>query len=281
MKLAEPIDLEACLTSGQVFRWKQAGDRWVGVDGEHALSIRSTGPTELEVQGSEAAVASLFRLDWSYCDVIADLLELGPELAPLASSARGLRLMRPSCPRETLFCFLCTSNNHISRITQMVAKLAAFGEPLAGNPDETRFPSLERLAAIPESELRTLGFGYRAATIPRAAAHILANGGDVWLSELRCARYEAAYADMLALPGVGPKLADCICLYALDKTEAAPIDTHVWQAATRFYFPQWSGQPMTDVKRRAVGDFLRDRFGVLAGLAQQMLFYGNLSARRS
>lgn len=280
MKLAEPIDLEACLTSGQVFRWRKQADRWVGVDGEHALSIRMESPLELDVHGSEAAVASLFRLDWSYGDVIGDLLELGPELAPLAAASRGLRMMRPSCPRETLFSFLCTSNNHITRITQMVAKLAAFGEPLPGS-GETRFPSLERLAAIPESELRTLGFGYRAATIPRVAAQILGQGGDRWLSELRSARYEAAYAEMLALSGVGPKLADCICLYALDKTEAAPIDTHVWQASTRLYFPQWSGQTMTDVKRRAVGDFLRGRFGVLAGLAQQMLFYGNLSGQRS
>jgi len=281
MRLAEPLDLAACLTSGQVFRWSLAGDCWIGVDGEHTFSLKALSPIEIEMRGSEAAFASLFRLDWSYRDMIADLLELGPELAPFSAAARGLRMMRPSCPRETLFSFLCTSNNHITRITQMVAKLAAYGEPLADGSGETRFPSLERIACIPEAELRALGFGYRGATIPRAAGQILANGGDRWLADLREARYETAYAEMLALPGVGPKLADCICLYALDKQEAAPIDTHVWQAASRLYFPEWAGQAMTDLKRRAVGDLLRGRFGVLAGLAQQVLFYSNLAGVRN
>ncbi len=281
MRLAEPLDLAACLTSGQVFRWRLTGDRWIGVDGEHTFSLKGLSPIEIEMSGSESAFASLFRLDWSYRDMIADLMELGPELAPLAASSQGLRMLRPSCPRETLFSFLCTSNNHIARITQMVGKLAAFGEPLPDGSGESRFPCLERLAEISESELRRLGFGYRAATIPRAAGQILTNGGDRWLADLREAKYETAYSEMLALPGVGPKLADCICLYALDKQEAAPIDTHVWQAASRLYFPEWAGQPMTDLKRRAVGDLLRGRFGVLAGPAQQVLFYSNLAEVRN
>ena len=30
-------------------------------------------------------------------------------------------------------------------------------------------------------------------------------------------------------------MADCICLMSLDKMEAVPVDTHVWQLAVREY----------------------------------------------
>lgn len=156
----------------------------------------------------------------------------------------------------------------------MVDKLAAHGEALDGNA--TRWPSLERIAEIGEQRLRDLGFGYRAKTIPLVAQAIVHAGGEKWFIEAASTPYEELTSELMALPGIGPKLADCIALYAFDKTEAVPIDTHLWQAATRTYFPEWRGQNLTDQRRKHVGGFMRDRFGTLAGLAQQLLFYSNL-----
>ena len=34
---------------------------------------------------------------------------------------------------------------------------------------------------------------------------------------------------------VDVQVADCICLMSLDKMEAVPVDTHVWQLAVREY----------------------------------------------
>lgn len=39
------------------------------------------------------------------------------------------------------------------------------------------------------------------------------------------------------LPGVGAKVADCVCLMSLDKPEAVPVDTHLWQVTTKHYMP--------------------------------------------
>jgi N-glycosylase/DNA lyase len=270
------------------------GDDWVGVDGEQAYSLG--GSREISALVGKSADASahsqslarFFRLDWHYPSVLEELVERGPELAPLLPGAEGLRLLRPSCPREALFSFLCTSNNHITRIAQMVGKLAAYGEPLAPPQDEPlgegrserRFPSLERLAEVTEQELREKGFGYRARTIPRVAHELLARGGERYLEETKAKPYQDVYAELIPLPGVGPKLADCIALYAFDKTEAVPIDVHMWRAACPVYFPQWSGTDLNDSKRRALGDLLRTRFGTLAGVAQQILFYTSLTAKR-
>lgn len=282
------IDLEKCLTSGQVFRWRpetgstSTAKAWVGVDGCLAFRLDSNDIFLGQSDQAVEVIQRLFRLDWDYEMIFAEMIRNGPELEPLIAQARGLRMMRPSCPRETLFTFLCTSNNHISRITQMVGKLAAYGDPLqaldshSANNEMRRWPDLDRIADIPESELRLQGFGYRAATIPKVAQAILVRGGEQWFIDLRARPYAEAFTELLTLPGVGPKLADCIALYAFDKTEATPTDTHLWQAVTRTYFQDWREAALTEAKRRHVGEFLRDRFGLYAGLAQQILFYDNL-----
>jgi len=263
------IDLEACLSSGQVFRFQQVDGVWIGVDGHNVYRFTEApkGSATLEVQ-------RLFRLDWDYSRTIPELIRRGPEMEALALASQGLRLLRPSCARETLFSFLCTSNNHISRITQMVARLGAYGEPLTDSMN--RWPTLERMSSITESELRSLGFGYRGKSIPLVVQTLLSRGGEDWFEEASRAPYPELVEELKSLPGVGPKLADCIALYAFDKTEAVPIDTHLWQAATRMYFPEWSGLELSDTRRRYLGDFMRGRFGELAGLAQQLMFYVNL-----
>jgi N-glycosylase/DNA lyase len=124
-----------------------------------------------------------------------------------------------------------------------------------------------------------MGFGYRAKTIPRVARDILGRGGDRWFQGLRGASYPDVVQELQTLPGVGPKLADCIALYAFDKTEAVPVDTHLWQAYVREYRPEWKGLTLTSARYREVGEHLRERHGDRAALAQQILFYSNLTRK--
>jgi len=181
--------------------------------------------------------------------------------------------MRPSCPVETLFSFLCTSNNHISRITRMVATLANYG------PGDA-FPTLDRIASISEDELRTQGFGYRGKTIPIAAQQILERGGLAWLESLRTRPYAEAHNALVELAGVGPKLADCIALFGLHHGHAVPIDVHTWRAMTTFFHPEWQGLPLTAGRYREAGDKFRARFGDLAGAAHQYHFVYQLRQSR-
>ena len=37
------------------------------------------------------------------------------------------------------------------------------------------------------------------------------------------------------------QVAACVCLFSLDKHAAIPVDTHVWQLATRYYTPSLKG----------------------------------------
>jgi N-glycosylase/DNA lyase len=273
------FDLERCVTSGQVFRWEELpAKRWIGIDGDAVFAVAVSGDgMDVWSNFGRARFERLFRLDEDYSGTISELIARGPELKPLVSAVFGLRLMRPSNPIETFFSFLCTPNNHIGRIKGMVGQLASFGEPAGTFEGRTihNFPSLARLAQVSESELRERGFGYRASTIPRVACELSSRGGQGYLAELRTKGYECTIRELSSFYGIGPKLADCIALFALHFESAVPVDTHVWQAVVRFYRPEWKNQNLNASRYREAGEEIRLRFGPLAGWAQQFLFYEN------
>ena len=272
----EELNLPLCVYSGQVFRWEQiATDRWLGVNGgdwfacdvfEDNIVVRSNT--------SEDAFRELFRIDSVPRE--AEILRDGPEMAPYLEAIRGLRVLAPD-PVETLFGFLCTPNNNLVRIHKMVRFLGSFGDVI-GEVDGhviREFPNLECLAGVSVDRLRENGFGYRAANIPAAAQTIIARG-EGWFDAQMNATFECVHDELLTVRGIGPKLADCIALFGFRKLESVPVDTHIWQAASRLYFSEWVGTTLTDKKYRAVGEHLRNRFGSNAGWVQQFLFYDNM-----
>jgi N-glycosylase/DNA lyase len=268
------------VNSGQVFRWRSDGDAITGVDGASSYRVRRLDDQlEVESEATPDDFGKLFSLDQDLPWIHKRLVEQEPKLAPYIAALPGLRIMCPANPVEVVFGFLCTSCNNLERIRRMVDSLAEYGQP--GGANWKLFPTLERIAEIDQAELRAKGFGYRGATIPRAAREIIARGGLRWLQDLRSAEYRHAAAELTSIPAIGPKLADCMILFALHNTWAVPIDTHIWQAATRLFFGDWSGKAVTAVRYRAIGDLFRERFGDLAGWAQQYLFFENLLAWRT
>lgn len=257
-----------------MFRWTSIEGGWKVRDGKEWFDVIPLTGTQfhIETNASQAAFASLFRLETDHQSLHKELKRRGPEIEPFIAQRQGLRMMRPNCKTEVLFSFLCSSCNHITRITSMVQSLAEF--------DDNGFPIIERLADVTENELRSKGFGYRGATIPRVAQRLHAMGGESYLDDLAKGTYPDARSELIALPGVGKKLADCICLYAFDFGEAVPVDTHIWQVLTRLYFPEWVGTNLTDIKYQTVAGHLQDRFGKLAGVAHQFLFVDNMERYR-
>ncbi|XP_068585898.1 N-glycosylase/DNA lyase isoform X2 [Cebidichthys violaceus] len=236
---------------------------------------------EEPVAEEEEMLRDYFQLNVKLVDLYKGWGAADPHFQRIADVFTGVRMLRQD-PAECLFSFICTSNNHISRIHGMVERLCqALGAPLC-QLDETSyydFPSLSALAGDGvEARLRDLGFGYRARFLQQSAAQILDTHDVQWLDGLRSASYLLARDALRTLPGVGTKVADCVCLMSLDKTEAVPVDTHVWQIAKRDYsFAPGSGQKsITDKLHRDLGDFFRKLWGPYAGWAQSVLFCADL-----
>lgn len=218
---------------------------------------------------------------------------------------RGLRIVRQD-PVECLFSFICSSNNNIGRIQGMVENLkATYGDWLytadfqLTNKTERSFyafPSVKTLArACNEETLRALGFGYRAAFLVKTAHQLEERGGALYLDHIRngktgassCpnkeeATFNQAYQDdLMVFAGVGRKVADCVALFSLEKLDAIPVDTHVWQIACREFDPTLRDRKsITPRVYRWVGDLFRTRFAPHAGWAHSVLFAGDVLVSR-
>ena len=273
------FDIGLCVLSGQTFRWEQVGNAWVGMIGRDIVRLqRFDDEVAYETTGDFEAIHSFFRLDANLETIRSKILEEDPSLESRMKRFSGLRVLRWPNAEECLISFACTSNNNIPRIIGMIKRLCdRYGETIVqlnGISFHT-FPSAETILETPEDALRGIGFGYRARVI-RNIAYELLKRGNKWLESLKKLPYKEAHAELITLPGVGPKIADCVCLFGLDHLEAVPIDTHLWQAVSSWHLPELKGKSLTDLRYRQVGDYIRSRFGDRAGWAHQYLFYAHL-----
>lgn len=311
-----PFDLALTGFGGQMFRWERLSPtRTLALDGAHWYEIesaeggdalpwggeRATGmnadaardalrvqaheeapfhPVRLHVRSNAPASAfrSLLRLDEPEGRVREEMIARGPEIAPYLAATRGLRLLRPAGRVESLVSFILSSNNNVPRISSMARLLGGFGEPMENGTHA--FPTIARLARLDEGELRARNFGYRARSVIEAARTIEERGSEAYLASLGDRSMTELLDELRTLRGVGPKVAECVALFAFDRTEAVPIDTHVWQAISRLY-PHEVGGKLTHAKAREAADLLRRRFGPHAARAQSALFYDNLLNWRS
>lgn len=204
--------------------------------------------------------------------------------AELALYLEGARVLRQD-PLECLIQFICSSNNNIQRITKMVDFISSKGRFLGnvGGFDFFEFPSLERLALLSEADLREAGFGYRAKYIVGTVAALQSKpgGGLEWLASLRKLDLQGAIDGLSSLPGVGPKVAACIALFSLDQHHAIPVDTHVWQIATRYLIPELAGTRLTPRICNRVADAFVSKYGKYAGWAQTLLFISELPTQKA
>jgi N-glycosylase/DNA lyase len=226
-----------------------------------------------------------------------------PNFKKRAPAFAGIRVLRQDA-WEALIGFICSSNNNIARISSMVHNLCLHYGPLIAHIDDVPyhdFPTPQALAGPDvEAHLAKLGFGYRAKYIAKTA-RIVANEKSLdWLHNLsnpECPQfgqqvksagemhaggregYRTAHEELLALHGVGPKVADCVCLFGLGWSESVPVDTHVWQIAQRDYkFGKGKHSSLTAATYVAVGNHFRKLWGKEAGWAHSVLFTADLKA---
>jgi N-glycosylase/DNA lyase len=261
-------DLSATLNSGQAFRWVLRDGAREGVIGEHWVQLRNGIRARTAVPVTE----------WSWLrhylqvDVDLDAILLSfPDDEPMRQSVlacRGLRLLRQD-PWECLASFILSSTKQIVQIQQIISLLCErFGKPLIvppGHPPMFSFPTAERLTACAEADLRGCKMGFRAPNLLATAKVIAA--GELNLESLRTRSTAEARAELIKLPGVGRKIADCVLLFAYGFQDAFPVDVWVMKALRQLYFPKRRPSP------RKLREFADTHFGANAGYAQQYLFH--------
>ena len=264
-------DLAATLASGQAFRWRERKGAWEGIIQDRWVRLRPC-------DGGIAAETATAQRDWCWLNEylqrgldFSSVLRTFPDDEPMRAAitaCRGLRLLRQD-PWECLASFILSSTKQIVQIQQIVELLCErFGSPVVtppGNAAAHAFPSAERLAAATEAELRACKMGFRAPSLLAAARQVATR--EIDLRALHCCTVEEARERLTQLPGVGPKIANCVLLFAYGFQRAFPVDVWVMKALRQLYFPKRRPSP------RRLDRFVATHFGPNAGYAQQYLFH--------
>ena len=283
---APDFDLGKTLDSGQVFHWEEAGRGFIGTIGDRAVFVEQQGEVlrakvasassrflEKNAQDAHATVAHYFALDHPLGEICTSFPD-DPVMNAARDFCRGLRIIRQ--PKwECLATFICSSMKQVAHIRQISLGLRKrFGQQREiGDHLVYTFPSALRLARASEKELRECKLGYRAENL-RSTARLVSSGKanlEAWL----------AFADadlrkqLCALPGVGPKIANCVMLFAYERLRAFPIDVWIERVLRQRYFP--SRKKMTAQRLR---EFSETYFGEHGGYAQQYLFHHARTALR-
>lgn len=222
----DTVDLAQIAESGQCFRMAPLGDgSWLVPMGKQILTAKQMDERHIELDADESlleTVRTYFDADTAYLNVIGQIDPTDAYLRAAAKAGSGIRILKQPL-FETLISFIVSQNNNIPRIRTIIAKLC-------GGADKP-FPEPEQLASWTEEELRAVGLGYRAPYVWEAARRF--NSAEE--TRLLQMDYAQAKESLLDYRGVGAKVADCVCLFALGHREAFPQDVWVKRILERHY----------------------------------------------
>lgn len=264
--------LDLTLACGQAFRWRKTDAGWEGVVAGQWILLQPQ-PDGLRAVGAEPITEWQWLADYLQVHVrLEEILQAfparDPHLQQAVRACYGMRLLRQE-PWECLASFLLSSTKQIPHIQQIIECLCVrFGAPVRVPPDHApayAFPAAAALAALPETALRDCRMGFRARALREAARRVAE--GRLNLQALRSLDESAAREQLMALRGVGPKIANCVLLFAYGFPRAFPVDVWVRRALQTAYFRGRHCPP------RQIEAFVRRHFGPQAGYAQQYLFH--------
>lgn len=267
------LSLDHTLGCAQAFTWKKQGKTWHGkVNGAQIAATQTSSKIVFETDLPPDYVRAYFNLSNQHDlpSFIEDVLAKSNQDAAVAASFKqfpGLRILKQD-PWETLAGFILSQNSNVKMIEQRVERLCN----LIGNGT---FPNAEQIASASEEKMKQCSLGYRTAYLIDTS-NALASG-EVSLTNIEKMPHEEARVALMELPGIGPKVADCICLYSFNQWESFPVDTHVNQVLHELYgkeIASYRGSKKHlgyDDARR----FATNKFGKYCGYAQQYLFHAH------
>ena len=179
----------------------------------------------------------------------------------------GIRLLNQE-HFELLISFIISARNSIPSIMKTIKKISEkWGTPIEykGNTYYT-FPTPEQLKDATEEEIKETGASFRSKYIVDTIAKVNENSYDFDLERISKLNTDECHVALQNFKGVGSKVADCIMLFSMRKYSAFPVDVWVKRAMIFFYGAE-------DASLNKIRIFARDKFGELAGFAQQYLFY--------
>jgi len=259
MDISMDVSLDPTLGCGQAHRWRKYGDTWKGVIGNYAVElVQNDGGFEC-IGCSEDRIKRYFRSEDDLSAIMKEISGRDPHIARLAAACPGLRLLRQDL-WECTATYILATNANVKRIAKMVESVCdLYGTDLGG---VRSFPTpkqiLDGCGSIGECRL-----GYREGRFVEFAEKV--EDGTYDLESIECLDYGDCVRELKKINGVGPKVADCVAIFAYGHLEAFPVDARISRSMRDVYGVEGSYKDVSSAGRRI--------FGRYAGYAQELLYH--------
>ena len=272
----DSFELKDIFDCGQCFRWNEQQDgSYTGVFGDNVLNVAKIG-NEVIFKGIcktdiKETVEKYFDLNRDYQKIKNQLMQIDENMKKSVEYGQGIRILNQDL-WETIISFIISANNNIPRIKGIIERLSKkYGKEIEWNNTKYyTFPTAKALKDVTVQEYRELGLGFRDIRLYETTHMILDKKVDLEAMKNNPNTMEVR-EQLLSLSGVGPKVADCILLFSdLKRFEVFPIDVWVRRVMNDLYI---HNEDETKVNKKQIEKIAQEKFGDLAGLAQQYLFY--------
>lgn len=268
----EPRHIFEC---GQCFRWNlQPDGSYTGIFKGNVLNVKQVD-NKIIFKGIcnsdiKDVVNDYFDFNTDYAKIKEKLSNVDEYLKESIEFGNGIRILNQDL-WETIISFIISANNNIPRIKGIIERISKkYGNKIEWNNDEYyTFPTPKTLSKASVQDFRALGLGFRDTRVYETTRMIL--NKQITLEELVKEKDTNILREkLLTLPGVGPKVADCIMLFGLKRFEVFPIDVWVRRVMNDLYI---KNEDETKVNKKEIEKLAVEKYDKLAGLAQQYLFY--------
>ncbi len=266
----ECFNLKYTLECGQCFRWKEIDlNEYIGVIEDRVIRIKQEGNSVYIWSNKKE---NLKEVIYHYFDFTTDYLALEDEISKIDKNiaeslkySSGIHILNQPL-FETIISYIISANNNIKRISRSVNDISKrFGKEIEFEGEKYYlFPTLEEMKDVSIDDLLNDGTGFRARYIKKDIEYFLENPN--FLKDLPSLNTKQATQVLTSLMGIGPKVADCILLFSLGKSEVFPIDVWVKRIMEKIYFKE-----NTSIKE--ISKYANENFGQHAGIVQQHLFH--------
>ena len=276
IKNIKSFELADIFDCGQCFRWnKQEDGSYTGIFKGNVMNVQKQGDT---VIFKGMCTGDIKEIVEEYFDLNRDYEKLKEELSKIDNNikvsieyGKGIRILNQDL-WEMIISYIISANNNIPRIKGIIERMSKkYGKEIEWNGEKHyTFPTIEELKDVTVEDYRNLGTGFRDIRLYETVQMI--SDGKIKLDELqKNPDTHEVREQLLTLSGVGPKVADCILLFStLKRFEVFPIDVWVRRVMNELYI---KNEDETKVNKKEIEKIAQDKFGDLAGLAQQYLFY--------
>ena len=275
-KNVESFNLQHIFDCGQCFRWNENEDgSYTGVVKENVINIKMVNKDVYVRSIGNDNLKELFKyyfdMDRDYEQIKKSLRKIDEHMEKSIMYGDGIRLLNQDL-WETIISFIISANNNIPRIKGIIERISKrYGNKIEWNDEEYyTFPTAEQLGKASIEDLRNLGLGFRDVRVYETTQKVL--NGEIDFDKLHKEKNtEVVRDELLELPGVGPKVADCILLFStLKRLDVFPIDVWVRRVMNDLYI---HNEDENKVDKKLVLNMASEKFGNLRGIAQQYLFY--------